>query len=433
MSRRAAPRDTGRIVILAAADARHEWRGTLCLVLALAAVLAPLLVLFGLRFGVVQTLTDRLANDPRNLEVVPVGAGRFDAAWFEQAGRWPEVAFLVPNTRSIAASIDLIGKDGKVVNAEMVPTGPGDPLVGRERSDRNARTGRQAAAQDPPVRLALDGPLSAQAPLDVILSGSAARKLGLREGAGLDGIVGRSVEGRDERVRVALKVVLVLGEALYGRDAIFVTPPFLDATESFRDGYAEPLLGTDGNPRPTGDRLYAGVRMYGHTIYDIPGLRDRLQAEKIEVSTRAAEVEQLMSLDRNLGLLFWLIAGLGTSGFLLSLGVSLWGAVERKRRDLATMRLLGFRTRATVAFPVVQAALVAFLGTALAIATAAAVAAVVNGYFASSLEAGETACRLLPLHAAIAAGATLLCALGAAALAGARVARIDPAEGLREL
>jgi putative ABC transport system permease protein len=230
-----------------------------------------------------------------------------------------------------------------------------------------------------------------------------------------------------------LQVVAVLPEQAYARDAVFVPLELLDATESFRDGFAEPLLQAEGPPRPPGERLYAGFRMYGRTIYDIPPLRDRLLAANVEVSTRAAEIEQLMSLDRNLGLLFWLIAGIGTAGFLLSLGVSLWGAVERKRRDLAILRLLGFRTRATVAFPLVQAAAIAIAGAILALAAYGIVAAVINAHFADSLGSGETACRLLPEHILLAVGATVLCALAAAALAGARVARIDPADGLREI
>ncbi|MCW5745886.1 MAG: FtsX-like permease family protein, partial [Alphaproteobacteria bacterium] len=267
----------------------------------------------------------------------------------------------------------------------------------------------------------------------VHVSGSVARKLALPPGSLVIGIVGRSSDGRQENVRIALKVVGIIPEEVYGRDAVFVPLDLLDATESFRDGFAEPLLSADGKPRPPGERLYAGFRMYGRTIYDIPRLRDRLLADRIEVSTRAGEVEQLMSLDRNLGLLFWLIAGIGTAGFLLSLGVSLWGAVERKRRDLAVMQLLGFRRRATVAFPVVQAAAVAILGGSLGYGAFAAVAAIINRHFASSLGAGETACRLLPVHVAVALGTTLVCALLASALAGARVARIEPSEGLREL
>lgn len=433
MSPTAAPRDASRIVALALADARHEWRASLCLVLALAAVLAPLLVLFGLRFGVVQTLTDRLASDPRNLEIVPIGAGRFDKAWFDKVRAWPEVAFVIPRTRAIAASIDLIGEAGQPVTCELVSSDQGDPL--RQRAVVPAGL---TAPADGVRRRQPDTMQGTQgAPLYTIpvqITGSVARKIGALPPSGLVfGVVGRSIDGRQENVRVALRINAVVPEDVYPRDALFAPLDFLDATESFRDGFAEPSLGAQGPPRPEGERLYAGFRLYGRTIYDIPKLRDQLLADRIEVATRAAEIEQLMSLDRNLGLLFWLIAGIGTAGFLLSLGVSLWGAVERKRRELAVLRLLGFRRRATIAFPMVQAAAIAVLGAALALALFAIVATVINAHFASSLGAGETACRLRPLHIVAAVAATLACAIAASALAGARVARIEPSDGLREL
>ncbi|MGE0425965.1 MAG: FtsX-like permease family protein [Reyranellaceae bacterium] len=401
-------RDMRRIFGLALADAKHEWRSTLCLVLALAAVLAPLLILFGLRYGVIQTLADRMTRDPRNLEIVPIGAGRFDAAFFEKVAGWPDVAFLIPKTRSISATIDIFQDGGSPVPAEMIPTKTGDPLL---ESHPIPASDRQ-----------------------VVLTADAARKIGnVKPGAKINGVIGRTINGRTENVRLMLEVIAVLPDATLNGEAVFLPLKTLADTESFREGFAVPEFKAEGPPRPDVARLYAGFRLYGRTIYDIPVLRDRLLAQRIETFTRAAEVEQIQSLDRNLGLLFWLIAGIGAAGFLLSLGVSLWGAVERKRRDLALLRLLGFRARATVFFPVTQAALVACLGIGLGWAAQAGAAVVLDRYFASSVGAGEAVSRLLPVHLASAAGTTLLCALLAAAIASARAARIDPSEGLREL
>ena len=401
------PRDIGASIGLALADARHEWRATTCLILALTAVLAPLLVLFGLRYGVVDTLTQRLARDPRNLEIVPIGAGRFDGAFFERARGWAETAFVVPRTRSIAATIDLFRDGGDAVTTEMAPTAAGDPLLTGVVNPR-------------------DG--------EVVLSGAAARKLGgVAAGTTINGVVGRFVAGRSEAARLKFRVVAVLPETAYPGEAAFLPLAVLEDTESFRDGFAVPSLAAEGAARPDAARLYAGFRLYGRTIHDIPALRDRLQATRIEVFTRAAEIEQLKALDANLGLLFWLIAGIGGAGFLLSLGVSLWGAVERKRRDLALLRLLGFRARATLFFPVTQATVVALLGALLALALYTAAAAVLNGHFAATLGAGERACRLEAIHIALALAATLGSAWLASILAGTRAARIEPAEGLREL
>ena len=50
---------------LALDDYRHEWVLSGCSVLALAAVLIPLLVLFGLRYGIITNLLDPLFENPR--------------------------------------------------------------------------------------------------------------------------------------------------------------------------------------------------------------------------------------------------------------------------------------------------------------------------------------------------------------------------------
>src|SRR4051812_14764386 len=89
---------------LAWRDFVHETLMSFCFVLALAAVLAPLLVLFGLKFGLIDTIASRLIEDPRNRELIPVGSGRFDAGWFARQRGRPEVAFTVPETRRLSAS-----------------------------------------------------------------------------------------------------------------------------------------------------------------------------------------------------------------------------------------------------------------------------------------------------------------------------------------
>ena len=96
-----------KVLPLAWADWCAEARLSACAVLGLAAVLAPLLVLFGLKYGLVATLTERLLADPRTRELLPVGSGRYDAAWFERLRARPEIGFVVPRTRQIAATAEL--------------------------------------------------------------------------------------------------------------------------------------------------------------------------------------------------------------------------------------------------------------------------------------------------------------------------------------
>jgi putative ABC transport system permease protein len=164
------------ILRLAYRDFVHERRISLCFVLALMAVLAPLLLLFGLKFGLVDTLAQRLIQSPANREVLAVGSHQFDEAWFERIGARSDVAFLVPSTRRIAASLSrvLSPASGRELRAlQMIPTGAGDPLL----DDRiDVPTGRS----------------------EVVLSGSAARQLAVQPGETLVARIDRQRDGRDE-------------------------------------------------------------------------------------------------------------------------------------------------------------------------------------------------------------------------------------------
>ena len=104
---------------MALRDYWHERALSLCAVLALATVLAPLLILFGVRNGVISNLQERLLQDPRNLEIVPVGSGKYGKAFFEELRKRPDVDYVVPQTRAIAATIEKLAK----VNTTVLITG----------------------------------------------------------------------------------------------------------------------------------------------------------------------------------------------------------------------------------------------------------------------------------------------------------------------
>jgi putative ABC transport system permease protein len=404
-------RPNREILRLAYRDFAHERRISLCYVLALMAVLAPLLVLFGLKFGLVDTLARRLVESPANREVLAVGSRRFEEAWFDRLQARPDVAFLVPNTRRIAASLSRLqnpaaGSDLRAL--QMIPTGTGDPLLGD--------------AVRAPTGLS-----------ELVLSAAAARKLAASPGDRLVARIDRRRQGRDEGAVWELTVAGVLAPDVLAEEAALVPLELLVATEDYRDGVAVPALGWEGQPTPAGPRSYARFRLYATSIYTVAGLESDLRAEGIEVRTQVAEIATMQSLDRNLTRVFWLIAGIGTLGFLASLAANLLANVERKRRELSIVRLIGFPTLSLVLFPVTQAVLVAVLGALAALAVFLPVAGALDGWFAETLQPGESICRLLPIHVSIAVAATLAGAAVSAAWAGWRAARIEPAEGLRDV
>ncbi|MBW6079395.1 ABC transporter permease, partial [Pseudomonas aeruginosa] len=83
----------GLLLSLAWADYRGEARLSLCAIFALAAVITPLLVLFGLKYGLVSTLTERLERAPSVREIIPVGGARYRAEDIAALAARADVAF----------------------------------------------------------------------------------------------------------------------------------------------------------------------------------------------------------------------------------------------------------------------------------------------------------------------------------------------------
>jgi putative ABC transport system permease protein len=393
---------------LATRDYVHEWQMSSCFVLALAAVLGPMLVLFGLKFGIVGGMLDQLIQNPENREIRPVGSGRFERDWFEQMRHRPDVAFIVPRTRSIAATMELTSATSKrIVRVELIPSGPGDPLL----------------QPDAPRPNGLES---------IVLSRNAAEKLASVAGDCINGSVSRRLDGSNQRAQLELAVADVAGPAAFERDGVFADVRLVEAIEDYRDGRAVPQLDWRGAP-PDAERQYPGFRLYADSIYAVAGLKDELLSQGIDVRTKSADIELVMNMDRNLSAIYWAIAVIGLIGFSLSLGASLWANVDRKRKELSVLRLVGFRTGDIVWFPVTQAFYTGLLGWALAIGIYFAAAYAINGMLADQLADGQQVCVLLPQHYLLALAMTVTAAIGAAALAGWRSARIEPSDGLREI
>lgn len=400
-------RNLTRAFGLASRDYLHEWQMSICFVLGLAAVLGPMMVLFGLKFGIVGSMMDELIEDPGNREIRPVGSGRYDQSWLNSVRGREDVVFLVPRTRSIAATLDLASAHStRILPVELIPSAEGDPLL---------------------AGLALP-----EGYTHVVLSRSIAEKLGVSVGSLLDGSLARRYLGEQERVHLTLTVAAIAPERAFARDGAFVTVQLLEALEDFRDGRAVPDLGWTGSRANTA-RTYPGFRLYARSIQDVPGLRDAFAEIGVDVHTQVAEIELVQRMDRNLTMIYWAIAVIGLVGFSLSLGANLWANVDRKRKQLSVLRLVGFRTKDIVWFPMVQALYTAVFGWALAVAIYFVTAIAINTMMAEQVEAGQQVCRLLREHYAIALALTCGAAVIAAGLAGLRSARIEPSEGLREL
>ena len=389
------------VASLAWQDYRNDAWLSVCSVLALVAVIAPLLVLFGLKFGLVSSLTERLENDPATREIIPLGGGRFSSEFVEQLRQRSDVAFALPRTRQIAATAQL-----GAVTVEMLPTAANDPLLAGL-----------------PMPKGLD---------QIVLSHTAAEKLGAKAGDWLEASFGRQVAGRIESQRLRVQVLQVAPLEAFARDGLFAPLGLLEAAEDYRDGRAVPAFGWDGDAVGVSEqRVYPAFRLYARRLVDVEPLRVYFAGQNLLVSTQAQTIAQVQSLSRNLSIVFWLIAGLALAGAFAAIFAGALASVARKRRELSVLRLLGFSTAGLLLFVVLQALYSAGFATALSGLLYGLAESGLNQLFVQV--PGEYASHLLARHYGLALAAVLGVSAVAAACGGWRVARIQASEGIRDV
>jgi putative ABC transport system permease protein len=392
-------------ISLALSDARHELRLSLATVIGIAAILAPLIVLAGLKAGIVTAIRDGLTESPRAREVVNIANRSFDDAFFAAMRARPDVAFIVPRTRTLAASAGFAREAASdaPVRAELLATAPGDPLLGTLPTPE----GRAA-----------------------VLSDALAQRLGARAGETVRMRIDRSVGGERQTLALSITVTAVAPPSAFGREAAFLPLPLLLLAEDFQDGTVGPEP-PEVDPPPAPGRIHAGFRLYARSLEDVVTIDRALRAGGIDVATRAEDVAALLALDRNLATLFAAIAALGGAGYLIGLAVGLYANVERKRRDLALLRLMGLTAQGLVAFPAAQAAVFAAAGVALA----ASIALMLQGFINSldlAVAEGRAVSAIGVGDLGLAAAVTLAGALAASGFAARRAAAIAPGEGMRD-
>jgi putative ABC transport system permease protein len=602
----------GVITRLALLDLRHEWVLTLCMVLAIAAVLAPLLILLGLKHGTVQTMRDRLVEDPVNREIRPARTLQLSTHWFEEFKQRPDVEFLIP-TILRGSSIVRLSKPGerKRLVIDLVPTAPNDPLI-----------------------LENEGIVPNEG--ECALSYSAAEELSVKVGDTLSAGVTRTRKKRRELVRTDLKIVAILNPRADALSRVYTPFQFVNDVEAYREGRAVPTRNWTGGkalpplsydglwvliPRPlssieettltigtgfadinalnaeefrqhlgfplsdgysayqllakgspilissiksvknklrgksaillpfaqgieitnvNGEKLkvvglslsesqtvtlglpklpwgkfnatadftkqgqilfpenlveqqslmlsskilegdiqfpvtqlgtsfgdyaivpaeligtlrtgqsskivfdksqktfllakagYRGFRLYARSIDDIPTLYRQFLDQNIDVITQVHEIEKVKVLDRGLTRIFWLVALVGIAGGMAALIASLYASVERKKRDISVLRLMGLSRTQVFQFPIHQGITIAIMSVIVAIGGYALLASVINLVFAADLRLGQKICTLPYSYFVITFFVTAGMAALSSLLAAWKTTSIDPAEAIRE-
>jgi len=225
------------IVKLAIKDILHDWLLSVCLILAVAAIIAPLLILFGLKSGTIQTLRGRLVEDPKNREIRPISSQSFHEDWFDKIqADYPEISFVIPMTRQISTSVTGVSSAGTAASLSLMATAEGDPLL-------------------------LENGVEIPHQKGCVLTSSAAGHLGIKVGEDLKLRTSRIINGKTENGTLSLRVTGILDERASGLKAAFVRLEILSAVEDYKDGRAVPRYGWPGE-LPIAYPVYNGAVVF---------------------------------------------------------------------------------------------------------------------------------------------------------------------------
>ncbi|BEG78506.1 hypothetical protein HBIAX_05610 [Achromobacter xylosoxidans] len=399
-----------QIVRLAGWDLWHDRLVTLCMIATLVAVIAPLLLLFGLKHGVVSAMQDELMRDPRNLEIRMLSSGSYDQSWIDGLAKRADAGFVVGMTRSLNTQADFIHNANRFLeNVEVLPTAVGDPLL--EGVDVSALAGG-----------------------GVVFSAQAAQRLDIQPGATLRMRIARRLNGVNQQAVVALTVLAVLPGRAYERAGAFVSPDLLRDMEWYRDGYAVASMGAeDGRPTAEASVRFARARVYARDLDAVESLEKSLVDQRVETSSRLAEIRNVKAINHLLTTVFSVISITAILGCVAALAGAFLANVRRKRRDIATLRLLGLGSAEIATLLAIQAFGLTVVAMGVGLLIYVLGSAAFNNLLSGVKASGQFASQVTPLHCALA----FMLALGVAmlaSLAGAVSAkRIQPAESLREI
>jgi putative ABC transport system permease protein len=314
----------------------------------------------------------------------------------------------MPLTRALNTVADLfVDSSHFIENIELIPTAAGDPLLGEVMPPATAN--------------------------QVILTAMAAQRLGVKPGDTVRLNISRQLDKVNERAQMQVQVLAILPGAAFGRAAAFVTLPLLVSLEDFRDGFQTPILNVEKGEAPRPRQDFARARIYASEIEQVESLASFLAEQRIETSSRLAEIKAVQEIDRVLSIVFNVIAWAAVLGCAASMIGGLMANIDRKRKDLALLRLFGYGREAMLGYVVMQAMTLTALGFGLGLLLYGVGSLLFDQLLGVALSAGRFVCRLEPIHAVFALCAALFVSLCVSVFGGLLVTKIEPAESLRDV
>lgn len=208
---------------------------SICQVMALSAIMLPLLVLLGLKYGILTSMKEQLLRNPAALEIHFSDVVTTHHADAERYRQWPETGFVIPCVSAAYSTVEVVAAadpEEQVMPAEMTPTAAGDPLL------------TMGAVPIPEKH-------------EAVVSEALAEKLALQVGDSLRVRVWRNA--RREHLTQEFKVVGILSRQFCQKRMVYVPAEYNVAVEEF----VVHGMGDANTPAAVEGAVYDGVLLQG--------------------------------------------------------------------------------------------------------------------------------------------------------------------------
>ena len=377
-----------------------------CLIASLCSVIAPLLLLFSLRFGIITNLEENLKQDPSNLEIKFMSGYKLGDEFFESLKENPHVQFVLPLTRSLSVTTSVFANGKLIDRIDAMPTAKNDPLVLRS-----------GITQD----LGLN---------EVFMSKSLAEDLKLKVGDSLKLKISRKLNDVNENSVQTFTLKGIIDSRYLQLRKILINFDTLVYMEDYRDGFNPPVF-SDGSKLNQARDSFAKARLYVKTLDDVEPMSKMLR-QSYSITDSSVQIEKLNKITSILNFVFTAIALVSVVGGLLAATGLIFTNLKRRLQGFALLKLTGISNSKCIEQVVVENLILSLCAYVLSLLLFMVGMIWFNTSFAADLKIGTDVSLISTTHVLFGLLATVLsCAAISYGIAKILLSKINIADSLR--
>ena len=394
------------ILQLALKALKFEKLVSFCLIASLCSVIAPLLLLFSLRFGIITNLEENLKQDPSNLEIKFMSGYKLGDEFFESLKENPHVQFVLPLTRSLSVTTSVFANGKLIDRIDAMPTAKNDPLVLRS-----------GITQD----LGLN---------EVFMSKSLAEDLKLKVGDSLKLKISRKLNDVNENSVQTFTLKGIIDSRYLQLRKILINFDTLVYMEDYRDGFNPPVF-SDGSKLNQARDSFAKARLYVKTLDDVEPMSKMLR-QSYSITDSSDQIEKLNKITSILNFVFTAIALVSVVGGLLAATGLIFTNLKRRLQGFALLKLTGISNSKCIEQVVVENLILSLCAYVLSLLLFMVGMIWFNTSFAADLKIGTDVSLISTTHVLFGLLATVLsCAAISYGIVKILLSKINIADSLR--